>query len=200
MGGIGAGKSTVASILRELGCVVSDSDAVAREALSDPSIRERLRERWGDRVLAADGAVDRRAVAGIVFTDPTERRWLESLTHPWIEVRRQERFASAPSAPALVIDAPLLLESGLDRQCDAILFVDAPREQRLARVRATRGWEQQELALREAAQWPLDRKRAMATEVIVNDGDPAAIRPQVARALDRITHAANRPTGDLRHE
>lgn len=181
----------MASILRELGCVVCDSDALAREALADPRIVAQVRGRWGDGVFAPDGSVDRRAVAAIVFDDAAERRWLESITHPWIESRRRERFAAAPaSAPALVIDAPLLLESGLDRQCDAIFFVDAPREQRLKRVRESRGWVEHELARREAAQWPLERKRAMATATIVNDGDLDAVRSDATRALERVRRIA----------
>lgn len=187
VGGIGAGKSTVASVLRELGCLVSDSDELARASFRDPAVIRRLQERWGSGILAAEGSIDRRAVAGIVFADAAERCFLESIVHPWIERRRAAQFAAAPpGTPALVIDAPLLLEAGLGPQCDAVLFVDAPRPVRLARVMAARGWDDAELARREAAQWPLDRKRAASSQVIENDGDLAGLREQLGRVLEGL--------------
>ncbi|MFO0873555.1 MAG: dephospho-CoA kinase [Phycisphaerales bacterium] len=190
VGGIGAGKSTVAQILRDLGCVVSDSDALAREAFDDAGVRAALRGRWGGRVFSSRGAVDRKTVATIVFGDDAERRWLESITHPWIEDRRRAMFAAAPpQAPALVIDAPLLLEAGLGPRCDAVVFVDAPREERLARVRATRGWDAGELARREAAQWPLERKRRASSIVLMNDGDRPSLADKVREALESIVRA-----------
>ena len=83
-------------------------------------------------------------------------------------------------------DAPLLFEVGLERECDAVIFVDAPRELRLARVRATRGWDDAELARREASQLPLDEKRRRSTDVVENSGDPAALRRAVERVLAAI--------------
>ena len=184
VGGIGAGKSTVAAVLRELGCLVSDSDELARQSFRDPAVVGQLQERWGSRVLTADGSIDRREVAAIVFADAEERRFLESIVHPWIERRRAAQFASAPpGTPALVIDAPLLLEAGLGPQCDAVLFVDAPRPLRLARVMANRGWDDAELARREAAQWPVERKRSTASHVIDNGGDQGGLREQLAEVL-----------------
>ncbi|HMN97281.1 MAG TPA: dephospho-CoA kinase [Phycisphaerales bacterium] len=193
VGGIGAGKSSVARILAGSGCVVCDSDALAREALDDPSVAGAIRERWGESVFrpgtdaSGAGALDRRAVAALVFERAEERRWLESVIHPWIERRRRDLFRDAPAdTRARVIDAPLLLEAGLDDRCDAILFVDAPRVLRLARLAAARGWTDAELARREAAQWPLDRKRQRATHVIENVADESHLRTQVLAALDAI--------------
>jgi dephospho-CoA kinase len=138
-GGIGSGKSTVARVLAELGCVVCDSDALGRAALRDPVIRQELVRWWGDDIVDARGEIDRGAVAAIVFRDPAERRRLEGLTHPWIEARRREQFAGAPdSATAFVIDAPLLYEVGLDAECDAVIFVETERAIRLDRLRASR--------------------------------------------------------------
>lgn len=191
VGGIGSGKSEVGRLLAESGCLVCDSDALAREALHDPAIRRSLLDRWGARseaaLLGADGALDRRAIASIVFNDPAERAFLESLTHPWIEARRSELFAAAaPSTVALVIDAPLLLEAGLGAQCDSIFFVDAPRHLRLERVRGSRGWTEAELTRREAAQLPLEEKRRRATVTIANDGDVDALRERVRAALAEV--------------
>jgi dephospho-CoA kinase len=184
---VGAGKSTVASILAGLGCVVADADALARLALQDPHIRDTIAGWWGPGVIDASGGIDRKAVARIVFDRPAERKRLESLVHPWIRQRQREIFAAAPrEAKALVIDAPLLFEAGLDRECDAVIFVDAPRAARLARVSATRGWTQAELDRREVSQLPLDVKRSRADHVVVNDGDLDALTDQVRRILDQL--------------
>lgn len=190
VGAIGAGKSEVARILAEAGCAVSDADALARQAIEEPAARAALRGWWGERVFGADGSVDRAAVAAIVFADSAERQRLEALLHPRIHALREAAFARAGAVPARVIDAPLLLEAGLDRQCDAILLVDAPRAVRLERLQKGRGWSEAELDRREAAQWPLDRKRARADHVVTNAADRAALRTQVLRTLAEIREAA----------
>ena len=178
-GAPGAGKSTVARELAALGCVVSDSDALARAAFDDPEVRT--------AVQGLFGTTDRRAIADIAFADPAARARLEGLIHPWIAARRDAAFAAAPAGTrALVIDAPLLLEAGLGAGCDRVIFVDCPLEIRQSRVRANRGWSAAELARREAAQWPLDRKRASAHHVVRNDGDPASLRAQVRAVLDEV--------------
>jgi len=189
-GSIGAGKTEVARILASLGCFVVHSDDLAREALRDPSIKPQIVAEWGAAILdPATGDIDRSLLAHIVFSDSEQRRTLESITHPWIEARRNELFASAPpTTRAFVIDAPLLIEAGVDDQCDAVIFVDADRSLRLARLRATRGWDEAELARREASQVPLDQKRKRADDVIINEGDLAGLRDQVRSVLSRILH------------
>ena len=194
-GAPGSGKSTVARILASLNCVVADSDDLAHHAYNDPAIRRQILAWWGDRVRDCHGChaevngtpapVDRKLIAAIVFDSPAERARLEALLHPWIAKRRAELFAAAPPGTrALVIDAPLLFEVGLDAQCSAVIFVDSPLETRLARVHATRGWSATDLARREDAQWPLDQKRACAHHVVSNEGDPASLRAQVRAVLD----------------
>jgi dephospho-CoA kinase len=185
-GAIGAGKSTVAGILGEAGCLVSDADRLAREVLAESDVVAELVSWWGSGVLDADGRPDRKAIAEIVFADPEARQRLEDLVHPRVHAARAAAFASAPpNTPALVIDAPLLFEAGLAEACDAVVFVDAPRKTRIERV-ARRGWDAAELDRREAAQWPLDRKRASADHVLVNDADLASLRTQVLEQLGRI--------------
>lgn len=187
VGGIAAGKSKVAEILRDLGCLVCDSDALGREALRDPVIKGELRRWWGEGVFDETGEVSRPAVANIVFKDAAERARLEALTHPWIESRRRALFASAPpGTKALVIDAPLLLEAGIDRECDRIIFVDSPRALRLDRVKRKRGWTEEELNRREASQLPLDEKRRRAHDVVVNDGDRNRLAQSVSTVLEKV--------------
>ena len=163
-----------------------DSDALARAALQDPSIKQTLVEWWGAVVLDASGAVDRSEVAHIVFADHAERRRLEALTHPWIEARRRADWADPPAhTRALVLDAPLLFEAGLDAQCDAVIFVDTPGDVRVRRV-AARGWDEAELRRREESQMPLDEKRSRADHVLQNTGDLDALRTEVERILSDI--------------
>jgi len=192
-GGIGAGKSAVADALRALGCVVSDSDAHARRVFGEPEVQRAMHQRWGARACAGGdpGApIDRAAVGHIVFSDPAERAWLESVIHPRIHALREAEFASAPAGtPAMGIDAPLLLESGLGSACDAIVFVDAPDSLRRERVQRDRGWSEADWRRRESAQWPLDRKRKAADHVVRNDGDPESLRAQVRQVLDQVIAA-----------
>jgi len=189
-GTVGSGKSTVAAMLRDLGCVVSDSDVLARAALDDPEVIDALRDRWGAHPFDEEGRPRRDAIAAIVFADAQERQFLESIVHPWIERRRREQFAAAPSsAPALVIDAPLLLEAGLANACDQVWVVDAPRDIRLARVAASRGWDDAELARRERSQWPASRKRAAADVLIENGGTLERLAVGVSAALRGVRSA-----------
>ncbi len=187
-GGIGAGKSEVARAFAAAGCVVSDSDRSAREALDRPDVRATLVGWWGQGILGSDGRIDRKRVSAVVFADPAERARLEGLVHPIVRQSRAELIAQATAAgaPGVVIDAPLLFEVGLDAECDAVVFVDAPRGLRLARVRETRGWDESELARREKVQLPLDAKRDRSDYEIVNDADPERLRAEARRILDQI--------------
>ena len=187
-GGVGSGKSTVAEILAELGCVVVHSDELGRQALREPEIRDTITGWWGREILDETGEIDRSAVAGIVFSRPDQRQRLESLVHPWIEQRRRELFDVAPEdARAFVIDAPLLFEAGLQAECDAVIFVDTDRTERLARLSKTRGWTEDDLKKREESQLPLDEKRSGSDYVIVNNGDLQNLIEQVRRVLHDMT-------------
>ena len=187
-GGVGSGKSEVARAFAELGCVVADSDKAAREALDRPDVRAKLVEWWGGGVLDDSGRIDRKRVAGIVFGAPDERLRLEGLVHPIVRQSRADLLeqARAAAAPAVIVDAPLLFEAGLDAECDAVVFVEAPRSVRLDRVWSSRGWDEAELDRREKVQLPLDEKRERSDHEIVNNADTARLRAEVRRILDQI--------------
>lgn len=186
-GGIGAGKSTVAGILADLGCLVVDSDRLARQCLAEPEVRDQIVSWWGPAVANPDGSINRAAVAGIVFARPRERKRLESLVHPRIEARRRVLFDQAPAGTlALVIDAPLLFEAGLAEECDAVVFVETDRATRLARLEASRGWNDQKLREREESQLALDEKRRRSDYVIINGGDLPELTEQISRILSEI--------------
>jgi len=191
-GGIGSGKSAAAEEFAALGCVVSDSDKLAREALDRPEVRDELVSWWGEEILNAEGRVDRKAVAEIVFKDTSRRERLERLVHPIVRASRDELIKTARSvgAPAVIVDAPLLFEAGLDADCDAVVFVDASIEIRLARVVRSRGWDADELARRESAQWSIEQKCDRSDHVVENAGDRGDLRAAVSAILERILNGS----------
>lgn len=188
VGGIGAGKSSVAKVFESLGCVVSDSDASVREILRDKSVQRQLVEWWGSEIISPDGSVDRSRIAQLVFESDAERRKLEGLIHPLVHDRRRALVERAreSGAPGVIIDAPLLFEAGVDNECDAVVFVDTPREIRLSRVKSTRGWDESELDRRENAQLGLEEKRKRSDYVVSNSGLPDELHGRVARVLASI--------------
>lgn len=185
-GGVGAGKSAVAAVLRDMGYHVVDSDKEAKEALDRPEVLGQLVRWWGARVVGEDGKVKRGVVAEIVFNDAAERARLEALVHPIVKADRATLIAraAAEGKRGVAIDAPLLFEAGSDAECDGVLFVDAPKAVRVARVRETRGWDERELNRRENAQMPLEEKRRRSDIVIVNDADPETLRERVRRGVE----------------
>jgi dephospho-CoA kinase len=188
-GGIGSGKSMVARFLADLGCYVIDSDELSRQAYRKSEVVQTLQSWWGDAIVHPDGSVDRRAVAKRVFSDETQLRKLEGLIHPLVEQSRRQAMDLAigknPDLPAFVWDSPLLFESGLAARCDAVIFVQTPLAQRVARVGQARGWDEAELTRRENLQWPLDKKREISDYVVVNTADAEYARSQVNQVLSR---------------
>jgi dephospho-CoA kinase len=188
IGPIGAGKSTVARCFERRGGRVIDADALGHAALEQPVIVERIVTRWGDAVRKPDGSLDRRAIAGLVFANPDERSALEGMVFPFIAEKCRDRIAGGLADPAvrfLLLDAAVMLEAGWHDAVDRIVYVDAPREARVARVAARGGWTAAELAAREAAQWPADRKLRYADAVVRNDAGPDGLQPQVDDILTR---------------
>jgi len=184
-GGVASGKSAVARVLAEQGWLVIDFDAQIQSRLREPAVRDTLVAWWGPGILGPDQMVDRRAVARKVFGNPDERRRLERYLHPLVwRTREQARaMAVAARAPGVIFDAPLLFESGLDSECDAVIFVRAPLAVRQARAKATRGWEPGELEAREAAQLSLEAKAQRSRFLVDNDGTEAQLGEQVRRIL-----------------
>jgi dephospho-CoA kinase len=189
VGGIGAGKSFVAEMFAELGCLVLSADEAVRQAYDEPAIRQQLRIWWGEEAFEANGDVNRPWIAQRIFSDSAERQRLEALLHPRAQALRTEkmnRFANDSLIVAFIWDIPLLFEAGQDRHCDAILFVDSPIKQRIQRVKESRGWDQTELIRRENLQLPLDKKREISDYVVVNAANAAETRRQVRDVLSQI--------------
>jgi dephospho-CoA kinase len=196
LGGIGSGKSTVAELFRRLGAAVLDADKAGHEVLRMPAIRAAVGGRWGQEVVGPDGEIDRKALAKIVFAappdGPRELAVLERITHP--EIRRRLRAEidelASRGTQIAILDAPVLLKADWDAFCDAIVFIDAPIEQRRARA-AARGWSADEFARREASQEPVEEKRRLANFVVDNAGDFGYIGSQV----ERLWQVLSNPSG-----
>ncbi len=186
VGGIGSGKSVVAAELQRLGGYLIPADQLGHEALRQPDIRARVVERWGTEVLDDKGQVDRRRLGRRVFAEPGELAALEALVFPYIERRIVEEIEKTRAVPAIkfvVLDAAIMLEAGWSQRCDRIIFVEAPRAVRLARLREQRGWSEEEVTRRERAQMPLEEKRRQADAVIQNAGEPGTVAQQVRELL-----------------
>jgi dephospho-CoA kinase len=188
---VASGKSLVAQQLRELGAAVLDGDQQGHEVLRETDVIEQLRHRFGDTVLKSDGSINRRAVAQQVFAQSAEGRrdleFLEKLTHPRIGTRLSRRLEELrqQGQQVVVLDAALMFKAGWNRHCDRILYVDAPREVRLARA-LRRGWSEQNFNDREASQTPLEVKKLRSTDTIDNSGSPEQTRGQVEQFWDSL--------------
>jgi dephospho-CoA kinase len=183
VGGIGAGKSTVANALARHGGRVVAGDPLGHEALEQQEILDRIADAFARRdILTPEGKVDRKKLGRVVFPSPVERSRLEHLVHPYIEDRIREEIDKAHADPGVkfvVLDAAVMLEAGWDDVCDKLIYVDAPRLVRLARVTQQRGWTDTDLANREAVQMPAEKKKERADAVIDNGGPPEATSSQV---------------------
>jgi len=188
-GSVGAGKSAISQIFQSLGAAVIDADRLAHEQLGEPEVVDALVRWWGDSVLDEHGKVNRRAVGTIVFTDAVELAKLQDLLYPRIHRKRMElrtSLESDPNVSAIVFEVPKLYETGLDKECDVVVVVDADFALRAARVKESRGWDEAELSRREKLLEPLDMKRANADHVLVNNSRIEDLRPEVERILSTV--------------
>ena len=181
-GGIGSGKSTAARMLAARGAVVLDADVLARQVVEPGTTGfDAVLARFGDAVRSADGSLDRARVAQIVFADPGARRDLEAIVHPRVRARIAEAVAAhADSDAVVVVDSPLLIETGAHESFPVVVVVTAPDDERLARLTA-RGMGEADARARMAAQMPLEEKASHAHVVLDNGGSEADLEAQVTR-------------------
>jgi dephospho-CoA kinase len=178
-GGIASGKSTVERLFAAYGIPIIDSDVIAREVVAPgtPGLAQ-VRARFGDEVLLADGGLDRRALRRLVFADPAARRDLEAIVHPLIRSAMAERSAAA-GGPYQINVIPLLVEGGRRATLDRVLVVDCPEALQIERVMQRDHITEAEARAILAAQVSRSERLAAADDVIVNDGDAAALQAQV---------------------
>ena len=190
-GGIASGKSTVSSILRELGAVVIDADQIAREVVAKgtPGLAAVVAA-FGPQMLTPEGELDRPRMGALVFADEAKRRTLEGIVHPLVFERYAELEAAAPTDAIAVHDIPLLVESGRAAEFDAVIVVDAPEELQLERMVRDRGWTEEDGRARIAAQATREQRRTVATYLIENTGTREDLRQRVTEVFDALAGVA----------
>jgi dephospho-CoA kinase len=180
-GGIASGKSTVSTMLRELGAQVLDADVIAREVVEPgtPGLAAVAARFPG--VLGADGRLDRAKLGARVFADPTERAALNALVHPLVRQAFLEKVQAlaAQGVERVIYDVPLLIEANLQAGMDGVVLVWVPRPLQKARLMTRDGLDEAAAEARLAAQLPLDSKRPYATWIVDNSGELASTRAQV---------------------
>jgi dephospho-CoA kinase len=184
-GGVGSGKSTVAAMLVEHGAVLIDADAIAREVV-EPGMPgyDAVVARFGDEVVK-DGRLDRPALAKLVFSDEKKRLDLNSIVHPLVGERVGELMEQAPPDSIVVYDVPLLVESNAAAGFDVVVIVMAAPGVRLERL-AGRGMPEDDARARMSAQASDDERRAVADEIITNDGSRGELATQVDAVWQRL--------------
>ncbi len=182
-GTYGSGKSTVAAIFEEAGDKVIDADAISRQVVQSgqPALEE-IKNIFGPGVMNADGALDRKAMADIVFNKPESRKRLEGIIHPRVRIEMEEQIEQARQAkkyPNIVLNVPLLYETGLDRMCQRVVVVTISESERFRRLRQRDKADENEVVRRLGAQWSQSLKARQADAVIDNSGSIDATRQQV---------------------
>lgn len=184
-GPTGAGKSEAARALTAAGCVVVDADKVSRVAVAEPSCLSALAEAFGSDILLPDGTLNRRELARRAFATHEKELLLNAITHPRIlkYMNTQIRTALELDVPAVVVDAPLLFESGMDSVCQVTAAVLAPAAVRLQRICARDGLSEADAVLRMKIQPQDDYYIARADRVFYNTGTAEHLRTEVTQWL-----------------
>ena len=193
LGGMGSGKSTVSAMFEKLGATLIDADRLAHEVLREPQIARKIRDTWGPGVLM-DGTVDRKKLAEAVFSSQREIERLNAIVHPPVVGSIKETIARSRDTgkpDVVVVDAPLLMEAGLDEICDVLVFVEAGPEARKSRVLAGKGLPEAELERREKFQISLDKKGRKAHYTIDNSNSELSTFEQVSVLWSNLFDSLN---------
>lgn len=183
-GGIGSGKSTVCALFARRGRVVIYADAIARDLTQhDETVREQIKKAFGPDMYHADGSLQRKRLAEVVFRDPRLRRKLDSIVHPLVFEAIDKAIAAlspAERAPYLLVEAALIYETGMNGRLDYTIVVDAPENVRISRVISRDGCTREEIMIRIKSQMPVEDKLELADFVIDNGGDEKELERRVA--------------------
>ena len=200
VGGSGAGKGAVTELFKKYNIASIDTDAVYHELISAPSeCTEELKKAFGDKIIKSDGSVDRRALAETVFADGAEkkREVLNFIAHRFVldEVRRLIPVLEKMGYAAVLVDAPLLFESGFDKECDSILCVTARKDVRIERI-IQRDGITREMALSRIAYQKTDDELISRSDFLVeNNGDMDALKESVGRVVSSILNKGDKING-----
>ncbi len=190
-GGIASGKTTVANLLAEHGALLIDSDQLAREVVEPgtPGLAQVV-TRFGEQVLTQAGSLDRQALGEIVFADAAARADLNAIIHPLVRRRRAELIAQAAADQIVVSVIPLLVETGLVDQFDAVVVVDVPSQTQVARLVRRNDISQEQAQARLDAQASRAERLAAADWVVTNSGSRAELEAQVERLWSQMRSKA----------
>lgn len=186
-GGIASGKSTVSAMLAELGAVIIDADALAREVVARGTAGlDSVVAEFGTSVLTPDGELDRAAMGSLVFGDVAARKRLEAIVHPLVFERMVALEEAAADDDLVVLDIPLLAEGDRADTFDEVIVVDCSPELQIARMISERGWTREDAEARIAAQATREQRLAIATHVIENVGDLDELRDRVVAVFAEL--------------
>ncbi len=189
-GGIGSGKSTVAKLFAERGAAIIDADVTAREVTqTGSSAYTSIIKHFGDNVVLEDGSLDRTRLRQIIFHDPKERLWLEKLLHPLIKDEMQQQIAKM-HAPYCIAVIPLLLEVEFYSFINRILVIDTPEAEQVRRVMLRDNISQTEVEAILESQASRHDRRAKAQDIIINDGNPEDLIPQIDKLHQQYAKGA----------
>jgi len=190
-GPIGSGKSTAAAQFARLGCALINADKLNHEILTQPQVIERISRWWGPDLLNAEGKIDREALGSIVFADEAALKQLTDLVHPLIAQREKElirAYQQDPAIAAVVLDVPLLFESGQDKWCDFVIFIQSEAHLRLERLK-NRRWSAEKI--KKIKKWgnfqlALDKKAKMSDHILRNNSGICDLTKQVVELYSKI--------------
>ncbi|MDR1196150.1 MAG: dephospho-CoA kinase [Endomicrobium sp.] len=189
-GGIATGKSESAKYLKKMGAFIIDADEISHclTAKGMPALDELVRY-FGKGILRGDGALNRKKLAEIIFSDPESKLRVEKILHAYIISRINEIAAKKYKKYNIIIDAPLLFEVGLDRICDKITVIWAPYDVQAKRLAARDGLNQEQVKKRIASQMPIEKKIKLADHVVDNTGSKADLGKKIRELYSLLTAA-----------
>jgi len=188
-GNIGSGKTTVSRFFKILGIPVFYSDTEAKKVMvTDAQLMSDIKEHFGADAYFADGSLNRKLIAGVVFNNEAELQKLNSLVHPAVFRAFDQWILQYPNAPYVLKEAAVLFESGSYKDCDYTIIVTAPNGMRIARVMQRDGITEAEAQSREAKQMPQEKKQEMASFTITNDNTKLVIPQALAIHQELMAH------------
>jgi dephospho-CoA kinase len=189
IGGVYAGKSTVARELARLGCAVIDADKFAHQLLDEKNIKAKIVRVFGKELLDEKGRVSRTLLANQVFGNPVRLKSLTDILHPLVLAHVEQliiRYSNNPAVKAIVLDMPLLMEVGWEKRCDHVIFVDCKPQIRLERAQKMGVFDADQLKVRENLQISLDKKKFIADNIVDNNSDLSGLSKQIACIFSSI--------------
>jgi dephospho-CoA kinase len=191
LGGVASGKSTVAAEFAKLGCKIIDADQIAHELLEREDVKDKVASIFGEGILDSAGKIDREKLGAIVFVDGDKLSTLNEIIHPLVLARVEQligQYEQENEVNAVILDMPLLVEVGWAERCDNLIFVDCRRELRVDRAKKIGIMSENQLKIRENFQISLDRKAAIADNMVDNNSGLSGLDKQI---VDIFSHIVN---------